>query len=222
MDNFRIRCSGLSSIMSDPVTKAAKEAGELSEGAKTAVHDMVRRYLYDYKQPELGNKEIKKGLAMEGAAIRTLSELTGEFYAKNEERITNDYLTGEADIVALDHGVDTKVPWSAEQFPIVESQARKLAIKNGYEWQVRGYMHLYDKPRWAVAYVLRETPSDLLAPWDDNQIHDIPLFAPIEHCVTMAWFERDMELEAKIVQKCKAAQEYAETLIQQFRKEKGL
>lgn len=221
MSAFRIRCSSLASIMTDPTTKAARDAGELSEGAKTHVADLVRQTLYGYRQSELGSKEIRKGRAMEGGAIRLLSDFTGEFYSKNEERISNDYLTGEADIVAADHGVDTKVPWSIEQFPIVESIARKAAIKAGYEWQVRGYMHLYDKPRWAVSYVLMPTPTDLMSPWESSEIHDIPLFAPIERRVTMVWFERDKELEEKIVQKCKAAQAYAEELIKQFDREKS-
>lgn len=221
MKQFRIRCSSLSSLMSDPKLKADKEDGKLSEGAKTHMHDIVRRHLYDYDQPELGNKEIRKGRAMEEGAIRLLSNLSGEFYQKNETRITNDYLTGEADIVYDDHGRDTKCTWTIEQFPMVQSHALYMATKAGYEWQCRGYMHLYDKPRWSVDYCLMETPSDLIPPWEmESEIHDMPLFLPPEKRVTTVWFERDLELEAKIVQKCKAAQAYAQELIEAWKREK--
>ena len=221
MKQFLMRCSSLHAVMSDPKLKADKDAGKLSEGAKTEIHAMVRRYLYDYDQPELGNKEIRKGREMETGAIRLLSNLSGEFYQKNETRITNDYLTGEADIVHDDHGRDTKCPWSIEQFPMVKSHALQMAVKAGYEWQCRGYMHLYDKPRWAVDYCLMETPSELIPPWElESDIHGIPLMLPIEHRVTTVWFERDLELEAKIVQKCKAAQAYAQELIEAWKLEK--
>lgn len=222
MNQFRIRCSSLSAIMSDPKLKADKEAGRLSEGAKTEVHNMVRRYLYDYDQPELGNNEIRKGRAMEEGAISLLSEINGEFYCKNDLRITNDYLTGEADVVHDTYGRDTKCPWSIEQFPMVQAHARQMAIKAGYEWQCRGYMHLYDKNRWAVDYCLMETPSELIPPWElESDIHGIPLFLTPEKRVTTVWFERDMELEAKIVQKCKAAQAYAQELIDAWHREKA-
>lgn len=221
MKDFIIRCSSLSSIMAEPKLKAERDAGGLSEGAKTAMHDLVRQFLYDYTEPELGNKEIRKGRAMEEGAIRLLSEVSGEFYTKNCERKTTDYLTGEADIVYTDYGRDTKCPWSIEQFPMVASHARKLAIKAGYEWQCRGYMHLYDKDRWAVDYCLMETPSELIPPWEiESDIHSIPLFLPPEKRVTTVWFERDLELEAKIVQKCMAAKAYANELIEAWKKEK--
>lgn len=246
MGNFRIRCSSLSAIMADPVgypresmseTELAALASKkrtpeqvemldavmartLSEGAKTEVHKLVRYHLFDYYPPELGAKEVKKGLMMEGAAIDLLSIVTGELYTKNTERVTNDYLTGEADLLAHDHGADTKCPWSAEQFPLTSEHAMQMARKAGYEWQMRGYMLLYNKPRWSVAYTLVQTPSDLMPPWEDNLVHDLAGTLPPEFRVTQCWFERDLEIEKRIESKCRAAQKYAQELIEKFHKEK--
>lgn len=248
MKTFLIRCSSLSSIIPDPSSYPREEMNEaelealkatsakrtpeqvqmladvmartLSEGAKEHVHKMVKRHLFDYPQPELGSKEVRKGLMQEGVAIDLLSAVTGELYTKNAERFSNDYLTGEPDLLADDHGDDTKCPWSWEQFPLTEAIARKYAITAGYDWQNRGYMLLTGLPRWATSYCMVDTPSELIPPWESSDAHDLHGI-PLRHRVTQAWFERDLEIEKRIESKCRAAQAYAKELIAQFHKEKG-
>lgn len=248
MKTFLIRCSSLSSIMPDPQayprdsmsdeelealkTVSAKRTPEqvamlaavmartLSDGAKEHVHKMVKRYLFDYQEPELGSKEVRKGIMQENAAISLLSAVTGELYTKNDTRFSNDYLTGEPDLLAEDHGNDTKCPWSWEQFPLTESIARKYAIAAGYEWQNRGYMLLTNKQRWGTSYCMVDTPSELIPPWENSEAHNLHGIN-IEQRVTIAWFERDLEIEKRIEQKCRAAQAYAHQLIEQFNKEKA-
>lgn len=250
---FRIRCSSLSAVMADPISYpresmsdeelaalASKKrtpeqikmlndvmARSLSEGAKTFLHDLVRRHIYNYDEPELTGKEVRKGHAMEGGAIALLSAVTGDLLTKNNRFFDNGWLCGTPDCWDSPTLYDTKCPWSIESFPMVASVAEKMARGSGYEWQMRGYMLLLNNAgihveRAGVSYCLMETPSDLIPQWEDSAIHDIPLFLPPEKRVTIAWFERDLEIEARIEKKCKAAQAYAETLIQQFRKEKGL
>lgn len=245
MKTFLIRCSSLSSIMPDPVgyprevmseaeleALASKKrtpaqvlmldavmARTLSEGAKENVHKMVKRHIFGYPEPELGTKEVRKGIMQENAAISLLSAVTGELYIKNETRFNNEFLTGEPDLLADDHGNDTKCPWSWEQFPLTEAIARKYAIASGYEWQNRGYMLLTNLPRWATSYCMVDTPSDLMPPWENHEAHNLHGI-PIEQRVTTVWFERDLEIEKRIEQKCRAAQAYAHELIEQFHKEK--
>ena len=248
MKKFLIRSSSLSSVMPDPQayprdemskeelealkTVSAKRSPEqvqmladvmartLSEGAKEQIHKMVKRYLFDYPEPELGSKEVRKGIMQENAAISLLSAVTGELYTKNETRFSNDYLTGEPDLLADDHGNDTKCPWSWEQFPLTSDIARKYAVAAGYEWQNRGYMLLTDKPRWGTSYCMVDTPSELIPPWESGEPHNLHGI-PTEQRVTAAWFERDLEIEKRIEQKCRAAQAYAHHLIEQFTKEKA-
>lgn len=247
MKKFLIRCSSLSSIMPDPAsyprdemsadelealkTTSAKRTAEqvlmldavmarsLSEGAKEHVHKMVKRHLFEYPQPELGTKEVKKGLMQEGAAIDLLSAVTGELYVKNTERFENEYLSGEPDLLADDHGNDTKCPWSWEQFPLTEAIARKYAIAAGYDWQNRGYMLLKQLPRWGTSYCMVDTPSELIPPWESSEAHDLHGI-PLSHRVTQVWFQRDLEIEKRIEKKCRAAQAYAHELIACFHEEK--
>ena len=195
-------------------------ARTLSEGAKEQIHKMVKRHLFDYPQPELGSKEVRKGLMQEGVAIDLLSAVTGELYTKNKERLSNEYLTGEPDLIADGHGDDTKCPWSWEQFPLTEEIARKYAITAGYEWQNRGYMLLTGLPRWATSYCMVDTPSELIPPWESSDAHDLHGI-PLRQRVTQAWFDRDLEIEKRIESKCRAAQAYAQELIAQFHKEKN-
>lgn len=248
MKQFLIRCSSLSSVMPDPAsyprdemskdelealkTVSAKRtqaqvqmlddvmARTLSEGAKEHVHKMVKRHLFDYPEPELGSKEVRKGIMQENVAISLLSAVTGELYVKNENRYSNDYLTGEPDLEADDHLNDTKCPWSLEQFPLTEAIARRYAVAAGYEWQNRGYMLLRKKPRAATSYCMVDTPSELMPPWESGEAHNLHGI-PIEQRVTTVWFERDLKIEKRIEQKCRAAQAYAHHLIEQFTKEKA-
>lgn len=246
MKKFRIRCSSLSAIMADPagyprdaMSEAELEAlaskkrspeqvqmladvmaRTISEGAKEHIHKMVKRHLFDYPAPELGSKEVRKGIMQEGTAIDLLSTVSGELYTKNKTRFNNDYLSGEPDLLADDHGNDTKCPWSLEQFPIVEELARKAAIASGYEWQDRGYMLLTEKPRWGTVYCMVDTPSELLPPWESGEAHNLHGI-PLHHRVTQVWFERDFEIERRIEKKCRAALAYAEELIAAFKAEKG-
>lgn len=194
-------------------------ARTLSEGAKEHVHKMVKRHIFDYPAPELGSKEVRKGLMQEGTAIDLLGAVTGELYTKNTVRFANDYLTGEPDLLADDHGNDTKCPWSFEQFPLTSAIAKKYAIAAGYEWQNRGYMLLTGLQKWATSYCMVDTPSELMPPWESSEPHDLHGI-PLKQRVTTAWFERDLEIEARIEKKCRAAQAYAQELIECFTKEK--
>lgn len=202
-------------------------ARSLSEGAKTHIHSLVRRHIYDYKESELGSKEIRKGNAMEGAAINLLSSVTGDILTKNERLFDDGILCGTPDTWDSPRLYDTKVPFTIESFPIVESIAAKMAKAAGYEWQCRGYTMLLNEDgipieEFSIAYMLMETPSDLIPPWEqESGIHDVALFETPERRVTLARFKRDQEIEKRIKVKCKSAQAYAMQLIEQFEREKA-
>lgn len=80
-----------------------KAEGEiyLSETAKKMLKAMVAEIRYGRKK-RLQNKYVKKGLAVENASLELYSEFKGEEFSKNPKRKTNDYFTGEVDILLLD------------------------------------------------------------------------------------------------------------------------
>jgi len=158
MDKPLIRASFVGKIMSEPKLKADKEAGNLSEGAKTELNKLAKQIVYGYR-PELNTKPILKGLRCEQDSIDLLNRVFFTFYEKNTVRISNDFLTGEADILGDDVIIDIKSSYSLDTFPATSDDGENQQ----YYWQGQMDMYLYDKPRYEVAYCLLDTPDALCA-----------------------------------------------------------
>ena len=205
-----IRCSSLAKIMTEP----KKGVIGLSETAKSHVEECVLAELYGFRDFQ-GNKYTKKGIVCEDAAIQFLGEQTDTFYFKHEGRVSNDYLTGECDILTDTLIRDVKCPWSIGTFPFFDADA--AVKKSGYDWQGRGYMMLYDRPEFKVDYVLMPTPSELIRYDDDpTMLIDAVENVPLNKRINTVTIQRDLEIEKLIIERCKLAQEYALTLISQL------
>jgi len=157
MEQFKIRCSAISQIMSEPRSKADKEAGLLSETTKSYVHEWLTSEIYGVRK-QLDTKQITKGLEMEERAIEVLQEKYSNqyFMLKNEEYFENDFMTGTPDVITKDAIFDTKCSWDMFSFPLFDSDLNKA-----YYWQMQGYMHLVGRDKASVAYVLVNTPERL-------------------------------------------------------------
>jgi len=199
-----IRASALSSIMTD-----GKGKDELSVGAKTYIAKMAKEFIYGYDE-RVSNKYMEKGLRVEDASIDLLNAVRLTSYVKNTERRTNDWITGEADIVDTDKIIDIKSSWCLTTFPVLADQGED----KGYEWQGRAYMMLWDKPKFEIAYCLVSTPEDLIG-WESPLLHNV------DHIhrnlrVTTVQYERDATLEEKIKVKVNAARDYYAQVIQEI------
>lgn len=205
------RCHSLAELMTDPKTKGE---GVLSVGAKTHVKKLVKEALYGARA-RVDTKYMRKGLECEQTSIDLLNSIVELGLVKNTERRVNQFLTGEPDIV-LPCGVDIKTSWSLETFPMLpEDGADKT-----YEWQARGYMYLFDKPSWTIAYCLVDTPDSLIG-YEDPAVHKVSHIDPRMR-VTMVEYQRDAELEDKIKVKCAAAQEYFKELCTSILTKRGV
>ena len=69
---------------------------------------------------------------------------------------------------------------------------------------------------WEIAYCAMDTPDDLLKPWDDPEPHFIDPSIPRHHRITIARFERDLEQEQIMLERCAAANEWTEQAIKNF------
>lgn len=189
----------------------------LSAGAKTFCKNLAKQYVYDYR-PRIENKYMEKGLALEEAAIKFLSNRRFRKYVKNTERRKSEYLSGECDIwVPGDRTIDIKVSWSLETFPAFTEDAHDST----YEWQGRSYAKLWNVPRHEVVFVLLDTPSDILPRWEQIDLHQV------EHInaalrTTSIIYERCPILEAKLDLKCKIAHAYTLDCIERIKFEHGL
>lgn len=207
-----IRCHLIDKIMTDPRSK--KEVW--SETAKGAMMEMVRENLFGVRKSLDDVKAVQKGLACEDAGIQLYNDVFMYDLKKvpDADRRNNGIITGVPDLVAVSSkkGVDIKIAYSLLTFPLTSDDCDK----KGYEWQARGYMCLFDVPVWEIAYCAIDTPESLLRDWDDRSIHIIDPAIPMHHRITVARYERDLEIEAEMLAKCKAANEWIENATRQF------
>lgn len=206
-----IHPSSLSKIMPAP-----KKAGEaLSEGAKTYLRQLAKEHVYGFRS-RVDAKVLEKGLRCEQASIDLYNSVFFTSHFKNSTRVENDILSGEWDIEDDDTIKDIKSSWSLSTFPATQQDAHDP----DYEWQLRGYMLLREKPFAELAFCMVSTPEDLIR-WEDPSLHCVDHIDPALR-VTRVQYKRDLELEQKIVEKCKAAQEYVAQTVETIRREHSL
>lgn len=156
--NTLIRCSSLGAILTEPQAKAAKDAGELSKTAKTALIGTYIREVYG-REKDITTKQMSKGIIGEDKGIELLSRHQGEIYSKNETRYNNEYLTGHPDIITQDNRIiDTKLSFDLWTFlPNITEPLNK-----DYFFQLQGYFWLCNAQSGAVAYILADCPESII------------------------------------------------------------
>lgn len=206
------RCSSVGKLMTEPTAAAAKAGEVLSVGAKTYVRELVAQELFGVDF-EVSSKQMEKGIECEGDSIDLFNRVFGRSLKKNEERKHDDFLSGESDLPDTDEVVDIKTAWSLATFPIcvedIASTQRTI-----YEHQLRSYMRLWDKPKATLAYCMVNTPERLIG-FEPISLHVVD-HIPEWMRVTTWTIARDLSIEARMVEKMKAARLYAAEVIAEF------
>lgn len=205
---LKFRASSLADIMTEPKSKTEV----LSVGAKTAIIQMAREFVYGYDSV-VSTKYMTKGIECEDQSISLLNSVLFSDYKKNTERKTNDWITGEADLVCEDCIRDIKTIWSLDTFPVLE----EMCENKTYWWQMQAYMWLWDKPKAEVCYCLIDTPEELIG-YENRALHQVSHIAP-ELRVTRWKIDRDDEAIDKIAPKVEAARDYYHQIIDRIAKE---
>lgn len=207
---MKFRCSSIGRLMTEPKTKAE---GPLSVGAKTYIRELAAQEIFGVDF-QVSSRAIEKGIEVESDAIDLFNSVRGTSLAKNTERRSNEFITGECDLFdsVRNRGHDIKASWSIATFPIsVEDCVDKL-----YEWQMRGYMALWGADVWEVNYCLVDTPDRLIG-FEPMELHFVSTI-PHHMRVTTWEVKRDMDKEAAIFEKVKHAGEYFRQVIAEFDK----
>lgn len=242
MSDYRFRCSSLGLIMSNAqsvddqyvtdeiaaIQRKTKRSDEekallqeakdksLSAGAKTYIESLAKEELYGFKEIITG-KYMDKGLIVEDESIQLYNSVFFTDYVKNTERRTNDWITGECDVIVPGvAGIDIKSAWSLATFPATSAAAHDTL----YEWQCRGYMMLWDVPLWEVAYCMVNTPDELIK-YEQDSLHYVDHINEAMR-VTVVRYKRDMELEAKIISKVQAARRYFDQITEQMKRDHNM
>ena len=205
---MKFRCSSLGKLMTEP---RSKSEGPLSVGAKTYIRELAAQEIFGVDFV-VSSKAMEKGIEAEGDSIDLLNSVRGLSLVKNTERRSNDFITGECDLfdASARRGHDIKTSWSIATFPITIADCEDKL----YEFQMRGYMALWDADEWEVNYCLVDTPERLIAfePMDLHVVSHLPEWMR----VTTWTIKRDLEKEAAIYEKVKAANEYLKLVISEF------
>jgi hypothetical protein len=211
MENLIVRCSELKKLMTKPRSKTE----EISATTKTWLKDKVKQEVFGYNI-ELNTKPVLKGIHCEDESIELLNSVVFAQHKKNTERRTNDWLTGEPDIISVATIEDIKSSWSLETFPAFQEDADKAVKDAGYDWQLRGYMLLFDKPEARIRYCMISTPVKLdiegedvylLKDWDNISTHKVDHIEPQLRISTVD-IKRDKELEVEMKERYDIANKY--------------
>lgn len=152
-----IRAHKLGLLMTEPKLKADKEAGNLSETAKSYLRDIWLQDTYGYKEPSTPSVEMLKGLMCEADSMSLVQDvLGGTFRVKNLETFKQGSLAGTPDCILPDCVEDIKTSWSLRTFYEADG------TNSAYFWQAVAYMMLTGKSSYRLIYCLVPTPEELL------------------------------------------------------------
>jgi len=152
-----IRASSVGYLMTEPQSKADKEAGLLSKTAQKHLLDVYIAEKYGRKK-DIQTKQMKKGIEVEQDSIDLLSMYLKMPFKKNDQRFTNDYITGFPDIIDNDRIIDIKSSYDLWTF--IGNIPDKL--DSLYHWQMQSYMWLTGAKSAIIAYCLVNTPESII------------------------------------------------------------
>ena len=156
MEQFKCRASAAGTLMTNPKSKTDL----IAKTVKTYLHEWVKEGIYGQKK-EIETKYTNKGLMYEDMAIdKAIEWLDLPFAIKNTKRFTDEWFTGEPDLLLSDTVIDIKNSWDCWTFPLFENEIPT----DSYFYQVQVYMHLTGLKKAAVVYVLLNTPETFSTP----------------------------------------------------------
>lgn len=169
MTLFKIRCSAIGQIMSNPRSK--KEY--LSKTTASYCEDWLKEQIYGRKK-EFTSKYTNKGNIVEQSSLDFVaSELGYGSLVKNEKSFENEFLTGTPDAILEDHIIDVKNSWDCFTFPLFFNNVPNKS----YYWQAQGYLALTGLDSYKLIYTLMDTPDELIKKEYFNSNLDYDTFA---------------------------------------------
>jgi hypothetical protein len=149
------RCSGTGALMTEPKLKADKDAGNLSETAKTFVEDKWLFEQFGFSEL-LKNQYMDKGNECEQDSMDLVSQVVeGGFRSRYNTKLQNEYVIGTPDIVLTDCVEDIKTSWNLKTFFNAE-------LSKMYYAQAQCYMWLTSKEKYRLIYALVPTPQSMV------------------------------------------------------------
>ena len=147
-----LRCSSLGQVATKPRSKSEKYSSTM----KTYIRSLLIHDKYG-KRKSFENKFTEKGLNNEDFSIHIYNKVFNTDFKKNDQRFENGIITGEPDMFNEEMVIDIKSCWSLDTY------CNKDGITDAYKWQLYGYMWLLGLKKALLAYVLTNTPQNLIS-----------------------------------------------------------
>lgn len=146
-DNYKFRCSALGKIVS--------KSGKFTDGNKTYIEEVFNGEVYNVRK-EITSKYFEKGLFEEESGITLLNKTLypKSIIVKNKERKENEWIHGEADCIKDGIVYDIKNAWDKFTFA-------KADLTHDYNYQLIGYMWLWELDKARLFYCLNNTPDHI-------------------------------------------------------------
>ena len=148
------RCSGLGDLM----TESRSKSDPISETTKKALLKIWIELKYN-RRKSIQNKYLEKGILQEEESITLYSSVKKDFLVNNKARMSNDFITGEWDVLKDGVVTDIKTAWDFETF---FSHKLDGKMNKSYYWQLQGYMMLTGSKKGVIAYCLVNTREHLI------------------------------------------------------------
>jgi hypothetical protein len=162
-ENIKFRASSWGNLLTDPVTKSAKEAGELSITCQKELIKIYNQEVYGRKR-DITTKHMDKGIQCEAESINLFSIVEGVIYFKNQCPLENEWFTGHPDIgdnedIRKSTEVnDIKTSWDLDTFmPKLIEEPDKSYIA-----QLNVYFDLTGAQGGNIVYCLVSAPQNIL------------------------------------------------------------
>jgi hypothetical protein len=177
----RIKLTDKQAEKRDFLTAKLNAKPELSKGAKSYLESLWIEETFN-RPKNFSSKYTEKGTEQETESMHLANKvlgwgLTADYIDGVEfikQRMNNDFLTGEPDLITESILVDIKSSWDVHTFPHFKDD-----IDSAYYSQGQGYMMLSGKTTFELVYCLVDTPDRLIldairrAEWSEGFI-EIP------------------------------------------------
>jgi hypothetical protein len=147
---YKFRASQIGQLM----TAGRSKSEEFGATALSLMREVWIAQKYG-RYKDISNKYLEKGNECEEASISLFQEWEQHknLYTKNEQTITNDWITGTPDLFNKTEVIDIKSSWDIFTFTAADGSDK------GYYWQLQAYMALLGVESARLVYCLVSAPE---------------------------------------------------------------
>lgn len=181
-------------------------------GAMTFLTKKASQIVLDWRE-NIDTFPMQKGIDVEDHSIALFNEVTGNFFIKNTERKSNDFITGECDIFDYETSTiwDIKSSYSKKTHEIFMD----VTSNTTYFWQLVSYAELWDTENAGLARCLVNTPEHLISSKDDIDWHVVSHIEPRKRCA-YASMQVTTEMREQLMNRAKLAHNKLMEMLAEF------